>query len=75
MDQIPEGSISSDYNMFSFQVAFDHFYNPGAAADQCTLFSDRNLINRRNVVEDVKKKFSACKQLTWRLRQELLQLH
>lgn len=45
-----------------FQVAFDHLYNPGAAADQCTLFSDRNLINRRNVVEDVKKKFSACKQ-------------
>ncbi|CAB4036276.1 Hypothetical predicted protein [Paramuricea clavata] len=42
-------------------VAFDYFYHPGATSDQCTLFSDRNLINR-NVVEEVKNKFSACKQ-------------
>ncbi len=30
--------------------------------DQCTLYLDRNLINRWNVVEEVKTKFSACKQ-------------
>eukprot|EP00794_Sanderia_malayensis_P001047 gene1047-373_t len=43
------------------QVAFDHFYNTSAFGDQCTLFSDRNLINRRNVVSEVKRKVSACK--------------
>ena len=37
-------------------------YNPSVLFDQCTLYSDRNLINRRNVVEEVKTKFSACKQ-------------
>ena len=26
------------------------------------MFADRNLVNRRNVVEDVKKKFSACQE-------------
>lgn len=45
-----------------FQVAFDHFYHPGAPDDKCTMFCDRNLINRRNVVTDVKKKFGACQE-------------
>ena len=26
------------------------------------MFADRNLVNRRKVVEDVKKKFSACQE-------------
>ena len=43
-------------------VAFGYFYNPSAISDQCTLYADRNLINRRNVVEEVKKNFDACKQ-------------
>ena len=48
------------YLLYLFQVAFDHFYDARAPDDKCTMFSDRNLINRRNVVTDVKKKFRAC---------------
>ncbi|CAB4028993.1 Hypothetical predicted protein [Paramuricea clavata] len=40
------------------QVAFDHFYDPGAAVDKCTLFADKVLIDRRNVVQEVKKNFT-----------------
>lgn len=35
------------------QVAFKYFYSGHSSGDKCTLFSDRNLINRRNVKEDV----------------------
>ncbi|KAK3731074.1 hypothetical protein QZH41_012180 [Actinostola sp. cb2023] len=31
------------------QVAFDHLYSAASSRDKCTLYSDRNLINRRNV--------------------------
>ncbi|CAB4040114.1 Hypothetical predicted protein, partial [Paramuricea clavata] len=34
-------------------IAFAHFYNPTSAGDKCTLYSDRNLINRRSVKSDV----------------------
>ena len=43
------------------QVAFDHFYNPSAYGYKRTIFSDRNLVNRRNVVTEVKSKNIACK--------------
>ena len=43
-------------------MAFDHFYDVTAPDGKCTMFSDRNLINRRNVVTEVKKKFSACQE-------------
>ena len=41
------------------QVAFDHFYDITAS---CTLYTDRNCVNRRNVTCEVDKNFSACKQ-------------
>ena len=46
----------------SLQIAFNAFYHTQSSADKCTLYSDRNLINRRNVVTDVKTRVSACKQ-------------
>ena len=39
----------------------DHFYKSGCA-DQCTLGSDKVLINRRNVVTEVKKNYAAVKK-------------
>ena len=44
------------------QVAFDHFYDTTASCDKCTLYADRNCVNRRNVTCEVDKNFSACKQ-------------
>ena len=35
--------------IFSFQLAFDRLYSQASSRDKCTLYSDRNLINRRNV--------------------------
>ena len=46
----------------NFQVAYDHYYNPSSTSDKCTLFNERQLINRRNVVGEVKSKYNACKQ-------------
>ncbi|KAJ7354909.1 Translation initiation factor [Desmophyllum pertusum] len=34
-------------------VAFTHMYNVSSAVDKCTMFSDRTLINRRNVKGDL----------------------
>ena len=45
-----------------FQVGYNAFYHPQSSADKCILFSDRNLINRRNVSTEVKAKYSSCKQ-------------
>lgn len=39
----------------------DNFYKTGCN-DRCTLGSDKVLINRRNVVTEVKKRFAACKK-------------
>lgn len=39
----------------------DHFYKTGCN-DRCTLGSDKVLINRRNVVTDVKKRYAAVKK-------------
>ena len=33
----------------SSQFAFDRLYSQASSRDKCTLYSDRNLINRRNV--------------------------
>ncbi len=46
-----------------FQVIFNHFYNTKAPNDQCTLFSDRNFINRANISVDVSKNVSATKSV------------
>lgn len=39
-----------------------HFYHTTAPNDQCSLYSDRNLINRRNISADVSKNVNATKQ-------------
>ena len=46
-----------------FKVAFHNFYNTKSAADKCTLYSDRNLINRRNVSSDVDAAVDPCRKL------------
>ena len=43
----------TNFNIFPQQVLFSHLYNPVSAADKCTMFSDRNLINRHSVKKDV----------------------
>ena len=45
-----------------YQVIFNHFYHTNAPNDQCTLFCDRNVINRRNISKDVSKNVSATKK-------------
>ena len=47
---------------FLLQLIFSNFYHPTASHDKCTLYSDQNLINRRNVTKDVSKNVSACKK-------------
>ncbi|KAJ7380524.1 hypothetical protein OS493_008989 [Desmophyllum pertusum] len=42
--------------------AFKNFYNTKSAGDKCTLYSDRNLINRRNVREDVDAAVNPCRK-------------
>lgn len=44
------------------QVAFKYFYSGLSSGDKCTLFSDRNLINRRNVKEDVDAAVNPCRK-------------
>ena len=44
------------------QVAFKYFYSGHSSGDKCTLFSDRNLINRRNVKEDVDAAVNPCRK-------------
>ena len=38
--------------MIYLQLLFRRFYSGSSSDDHCTLFADRNLINRRNVRED-----------------------
>ena len=44
------------------QVAFSHFYSAASNGDKCTLYSDRNLINRRNVKGDVDSAVNAARR-------------
>lgn len=44
------------------QVAFSNLYSGASAADKCTLYSDRNLVNRRNVKGDVTAAANACRR-------------
>ena len=37
-------------------------YSTASANDKCTLYSDRNLINRRNVKADVQSNVNACRR-------------
>ena len=44
------------------QVAFSHFYSAASTGNKCTLYSDRNLINRRNVKGDVDSAVNAAQR-------------
>ena len=37
-------------------------YSTGSAADKCTLYNDRNLVNRRNVTADVDANVNGCRR-------------
>jgi hypothetical protein len=43
-------------------LAYKYIYSAASAGDPCTLHSDKNLINRRNVKMPVDKNYSNCKQ-------------
>ena len=43
-------------------MAFEAFYHSTSARDKCTLYSDRNLIDRRNVSSDVSHRVNPCKK-------------
>ena len=49
------------YCILFFQIAFSNLYKAASASDKCTLYSDRNLINRRNVKSDVSSAVNACR--------------
>lgn len=40
------------FHVIYLQLLFKRFYSGSSSDDHCTLFADRNLINRRNVRED-----------------------
>ncbi|CAH3154050.1 unnamed protein product, partial [Porites evermanni] len=42
------------------KVAFSNLFNGASAGDKCTMYSDRNLVNRRNVKGDVTAAANAC---------------
>eukprot|EP00794_Sanderia_malayensis_P000992 gene993-306_t len=44
------------------QYGYDNFYNTKGSSDKCTMYAERNMINRRNVVVDVSRNYDACKQ-------------
>ncbi|XP_078363701.1 uncharacterized protein LOC144647887 [Oculina patagonica] len=44
------------------KVAFKNFYDTKSSGDKCTLYSDRNLINRRNVRADVDAAVNPCRK-------------
>ena len=46
----------------SLQIAFSNLYKAASASDKCTLYCDRNLINRRNVKSDVSSAVNACRR-------------
>ena len=62
MIKILQPKTMHNKQFFLFQLIFSNFYHPTASHDKCTLYSDRNLINRRNVPKDVSKNVSACKK-------------
>jgi hypothetical protein len=44
------------------QVAFLNFYSVSSAVDKCTMYCDRNLVNRRNVKGDVSAAANPCRR-------------
>ena len=44
------------------QVGMNHFFDGSSSMNKCTLFSDKILIDRRNVGKEVKDRYSAVKK-------------
>lgn len=54
--------ISLMFVCICFQVVFYNFYNIKLVGDKCIFYSDRNLINRRNVSSDVDVVVNFCRK-------------
>ena len=48
---------------FHLQLIYERFYSTVSANDKCTLFADRNSINRRNVKADAHHAYAPNKQM------------
>ena len=48
---------------FHLQLIYERFYSTASASDKCTLFSDRNVINQRNVKADAHDAYAPNKQM------------
>lgn len=48
---------------FLLQLIYERFYSTSSASDKCTLFSDRNVINRRNVKANAHDAYAPNKQM------------
>ena len=48
--------------LFSLQVAYNKLYSSSSAAEKCTMYSDRNLVNRRNVMGNVTAAANPCRR-------------
>ena len=54
-----------------FQLMYSRFFSGKSASDACTMFSDKSIINRRNVSAEVKSAYRADRdffQLLWKSR-------
>ena len=51
------------YLFICLQLIFERFYSTVSANDKCTLFADRNAINRRNVKADAHHAYAPNKQM------------
>ena len=56
-------SITLYCTVILIELACKYFYSAAASGDPCTLYSDRNLVNRRNVTMPVDKSYASCKKL------------
>ncbi len=58
------------------QVIFQKLCSGASAADKCTLYSDRNLTNQRNVKDDVTAAANACRSfLQLEVEIQVIEIH
>lgn len=55
--------ICTYLQFFHLQLIYERFYSTVSANDKCTLFADRNSINRRNVKADAHHAYAPNKQM------------
>ena len=51
--------------LFFYQLIYSRFFDGKSTVDSCTMFSDRNLINRRNVTGDVQSSYRPDRDFLW----------